>query len=72
MILLLIAVFICMIFYEVPKLVKNNYRKDLIVFSLLISLAFFISLMDILKVEIPNPAKSTQYFVKNLLQLSYD
>lgn len=72
MIFLLIAVFIFMILYEVPGLIKKRYWKELAVFSFLISIAFFISLMQVLKIEIPNVVKDTQYFVKNLLHLSYD
>lgn len=72
MILLLIATFICIILYEAPKLLKNKSYKELAVFSFLISLAFFISLMQILKIEIPNPVRDTQYLVKDLLNLSYD
>lgn len=72
MIFLLIAAFICIILYEVPTLIKNKYWKELAVFSFLISMAFVISLTQILKIEIPNPVKDTQYFVKKLMHLSYD
>lgn len=72
MIILLIAGFICIILYEVPGLLKNKSYKELAVFSFLISLAFFMSLMQILKIEIPNPVRDTQYLVKDLLNLSYD
>lgn len=72
MIFLLIPVFIFMILYEAPGLIKKRYWKELTVFSILISLAFFLSLMQILRIEIPNPVKDMQYFVKNLMHLSYD
>lgn len=72
MIFLLIALFICMILYEVPELVKNKYWKELAVFSILISIAFIISLAYVMNVEIPNPVRDTQYFVKDLLHLSYE
>jgi putative effector of murein hydrolase len=72
MIYLLIATFICIILYEVPGLIRNKYWRELTVFSFLISIAFLVSLLQILKVEIPNPVKDTQYFVKSLLHLSYD
>jgi hypothetical protein len=71
MIFLLIAVFICIILYEVPELIRNKYWRELTVVSFLISIAFIISLMQILKIEIPNPVRDTQYFVKDLLHLSY-
>lgn len=72
MVFLLIAVFIFMILYEAPGLIRKRQWKELFVFSFLISIAFFISLMQLLKIEIPNPVKDTQYFVKKLLHLSYD
>ncbi len=72
MIFLLIAVFICIILYEVPELIRNKYWRELIVVSFLISIAFMISLMQILKIEIPNPVRDTQYLVKDLLNLGYE
>lgn len=72
MILLLILAFIFIIIYEVPALLKNKSYKELAIFSFLLLIAFMISLMQILKIEIPNPVKNTQYFVKDLLHLSYD
>lgn len=72
MIFLLIAVFVCIILYEVPQLIRNKYWKELAVFSFLLSIAFFISLMETLKIEIPNPVRDTQYIIKALLHLSYD
>jgi putative effector of murein hydrolase len=72
MIFLLIAVFIGLILYEVPGLIRNKYWRELAAFSILISIAFGISLLQTLKIEIPNPIRDTQYLVKNLLHLSYD
>ncbi len=72
MIFLLIAVFICIILYEVPELIRNKYWRELTVVSFLISIAFMISLMQILKIEIPNPVRDTQYLVKDLLNLGYE
>lgn len=72
MIFLLIAAFICMILYEAPGLIKNRHWKELVAFSILISIAFFISLMQLLKIEIPNPVRDTQYFVQKLMHLSYE
>lgn len=76
MILLLIVAFIGMILYEVPGLIKKRYWKELAVFSFLISLAFIISLLKIMRIEIPSPVKDFQYFVrdifKNFLHLGYD
>ena len=72
MIFLLIAAFVILILYEVPGLIRNKYWKELAVFSFLIAIAFFISVMGILRIPIPNPVRETQYFVKRLMHLSYD
>lgn len=76
MTIILITVYIGIILYEVPKLFRNKYWKELAVISFFISLAFFISLMSIWGIEIPTPVKDVQYYVrdffKSFLQLSYD
>ena len=76
MIFLLIVVFILIIIYEAPELIRNKYWKELIAFSFLMVIAFVISLLYILHVKVPNPMKDTQYIVrdifKNLFHLSYD
>ena len=76
MIFLLIVTFICLILYEVPGLIRNKYWKELTVFSVLMLIAFIISLLQILRIELPNPVRDTQYvvrdFFKYFLHLSYD
>lgn len=72
MVFLLIISFMFLIMCEVPGLIKNKYWKELIAFSVLMSIAFTISLLYTLGINIPNPVKNTQYFVKNLMHLSYD
>lgn len=72
MIFLLTLAFICLTLYEIPDLIKKRFWKELAVVSFLLSLAFIISILKILKVDIPNPVKDVQYWVKNLMHLSYD
>lgn len=72
MIFLLIAVYTGIVLYEVPGIIRKKYWYELGVFSFLITLAFIISLLYTLHIKPPNPVKNTQYFVKNLLHLSYD
>lgn len=72
MIVLLIAAFIGLVIFEVPGLIRKKSGRELAVWSVLISIAFIISLLQALNVEIPNPVRDTQYFVKDLLHLSYD
>lgn len=71
MIFLLIAVFIGIILFEVPELIRNKYWWELAAFSFILSLAFAVSLLETLNIKIPNPVRYTQYFVSDLLHLRY-
>lgn len=71
MIFLLIPAFIILILFEVPGLIRTKSWRDFAVYSIIMSLAFVISLLEILHVKIPNPVRETQYFVQNLLGLRY-
>ncbi|WP_071392983.1 hypothetical protein [Bacillus tuaregi] len=41
--------------YEVPRLVKRKYWRDLIVFSIFMSVGITLNILLNLNVEIPNP-----------------
>ncbi|WP_347548574.1 hypothetical protein ABFG93_13660 [Pseudalkalibacillus hwajinpoensis] len=41
--------------YEVPKLMKNNQKRDLWVFSILMLMAFGLSMAETLHLPIPTP-----------------
>ena len=71
MIVLLILVFAVLILYEVPGLIRNKQWRELAVYSVLISLAFTISLLQTLNVKILNPVRDVQYFVSDILHLRY-
>ena len=72
MIFLLILGFIALVLFEVPGLIRKKYWRELVAYSVILSLAFFVFLMMTLKIDIPNPVKETQYWVKGLIHLSYD
>jgi hypothetical protein len=75
MIFLLVILYAVLILIDVPPLIREKSRRELIVYCVLISLAFAIALLLILHVKMPNPVKSTQYVVKDffkLLHLTYD
>jgi hypothetical protein len=57
--------------YELPGLVRNKQWRELVVYSVLISLAFTISLLQTLNIKIPNPVRDVQYFFSDLLHLRY-
>ena len=71
MIILLTAVFAGMVLIEVPRLAKKKYWRELAVYSILMALAFVVCLLYALHVDIPNPVKNTQYYIKDLFPFHY-
>ncbi|AHF06467.1 hypothetical protein [Desulfitobacterium metallireducens] len=69
---LLIVAFIGLILFEVPGLIRDKSWRELAVYTFLMSIAFMLSLLLTLNITVPNPVRDTQYFVKNLLHLSYE
>lgn len=72
MIFLLIIAFLILILMEAPKLIREKSWRELIAYSVLMTLAFIVCTAGLLNIDIPNPVKDSQYFVKSLLHLSYD
>ena len=72
MIFLLIAAFAVIILIEVPDLIKKKHWRELAVYSVLMTLAFVICLMYVLDIDVPNPVKNTQYYIKSLFPFRYD
>ena len=72
MIAALFAVFAGMVFIDVPRLVREKSWRELIVYSVFMSFAFFISVAEVYQIPLPNPVRDTQYFVKSLIPFGYD
>ncbi len=72
MIFLLVCAFAFLIWLEVPGMIRKKSWRELIAYSVILSVAFVICVLEILNIQIPNPIKDTQYWVKGLLHLSYD
>ena len=69
---MLVLAYIILVLIEVPKLIKNKHWRELVVFSVILTLAFINSIFQLKDIDIPNPVKETQYFVKSLFPFSYD
>lgn len=63
-IFLLFMGFIGILFLEAPELIRKKYWRELIVFSLFLLLAFILSLLQTMGVEIPSPLKGLQYLIE--------
>lgn len=68
---LLIIIFIGIILFEVPGMVKNRYWHELKIFSAFLMVSFIMSLFYIKGIPLPNPVKGMEYVVKDILHLNY-
>lgn len=67
MIALLVLAFAIPVWLEVPVMVRAKSWKELLVYSVLMALAFMICVLEILHMPVWNPVKDTQYFIRGLL-----
>lgn len=72
MIFLLISAFAALMAFDLPKLVRAKKKRDLAAYFAFLSLGFFLCLMQLLKIDIPNPARDVHYAIKDLLPFGYD
>lgn len=61
MILLLFIIFIGVILFEVPGLVRKKYWRELTFFSLFLLVAFTLALLQVIGVKIPSPFNGINY-----------
>lgn len=71
MVLLLIIIFIGIILFDVPEMIRNGYWHEFKIYSIFLAAAFTMSLLYIIGIPIPNPVKGMEYVVKDLLHLNY-
>ena len=71
MIVVMIAFFAVLIWIEVPGLIKKKSWRELAAYSVLMVLAITVSMLYALDVDIPNPVKNTQYYVKNAVEAMF-
>lgn len=75
MIFIIILGFVALTLIDLPPLIKKNHRRELIIYSMLMILALTMAILQSLDIEMPNPVKDSQYWVKSLfaqLHLTYD
>ncbi|RKO66479.1 hypothetical protein D7024_05640 [Desulfofundulus salinus] len=69
MIALLIALFIGIILFEVPGLVKKKMWRELAAFWLYLSIGMALSIPQVLGVQLPNPTKAIEALFKPVSEL---
>ena len=71
MIFMMAALFAAFIWAEVPGLIKKKSWRELVAYSVLMALAITVSILYSLDVDIPNPVKNTQYYVRNAVEAMF-
>ncbi len=67
--LLLVLIFIALFLYELPGLLANNYRYELLIFSLFLSFSFLLCLLKLLNFDLPSPVKVIDTVVSYILRV---
>ena len=71
MIVLLIMAFVGIILYEVPGLIRQKHWRELVAFSVFLSFAFLLTLLQTLKVSLPSPVQGIEFLFGDVLGLTY-
>ncbi|MGI6035067.1 MAG: hypothetical protein ACOYCE_04620 [Limnochordia bacterium] len=66
---LLIVVFLAIIGYELPGILRNGWWAELIVFAILIAMGFALGLLQIMGVALPCPVSGIEFLVSQLVRL---
>ncbi|MCT4605161.1 MAG: hypothetical protein N4A64_03505 [Marinisporobacter sp.] len=67
MFILVIIVYIIIGILEIVPLIKRNQKKELVLYTVLFTTAFIMSLLISLDVKIPSPAKPIEKIVKAVI-----
>lgn len=67
-IIVLILAFSVLALIEIPKLLRKKQWPELITSSVLLSIGFLLSLLQIIGVDVPNPNKGIESLIKMLTQ----
>jgi len=60
---LLVVLFLGIIFFEAPELVRKKMWRELVAFSVILAIGFVLSLLQILGLALPNPSKIIAYIL---------
>ncbi len=72
MLIVMIAIYASIILYEVPKMLQKKLKRELAVFSALLSIGIILGVLLLLDVKIPSPTKEVYVFIRDVLQLSFE
>ena len=66
---LLIIIGLAIIGYELPGILRNDWWAELIVFVILLALAFALGLLQIMRIAPPSPIHGIEFLVEQLARL---
>jgi hypothetical protein len=66
-----ITVYTLIAMINLPPLIKNREKKELIAFIVFFIVAFVLSILYALDITIPSPMKGLQYFIVDVLGIKY-
>lgn len=69
MIVLVVLAFLAIILLEVPGLVKKKMWRELVAFSVYLSIGMALSIPQVLGVKLPNPTRAIEALVRPLSEL---
>lgn len=65
----LIAIFILIILFEVPGLIKKKLWRELAAFSVLLAIGFVLSLLQVIGVKLPSPNEGITSLVETVSKM---
>jgi uncharacterized membrane protein (DUF2068 family) len=72
MTVLMLAAFAVLIMLEAPGLIKKKQWRELAAYSTLMIIAIVISVLYTQHIDVPNPVKNTQYYMKNIFEYLFN
>ena len=65
----LIFIFILIIFFEVPSLIRSKLWRELAAFSVLLTIGFVLSFLQVIGVKIPSPNNGIIFLVETVSKM---
>lgn len=65
----LIFIFILIIFFEVPDLIRGKLRRELAAFSVFLAIGFILGFLQVIGVKIPSPNDGISFLVETVSKI---
>lgn len=68
-VVLLVLSFIAVVAYEAPEMARRREWGELVLFLLLVLVGFVVSLLQAIRVAVPNPIKGIEFLTEKVARL---